>query len=260
LTNYLDLNKLIQRTIIMQDLLKDIVAHTQKLGFLNIVKVTGTDESTLIDSMADDRTVILYGQTANPYPQLIGTFGMPQLEKLRYLVDGKEYQEDATIEIVNGTRNGVDVPTGLHFENKDGDFKNDYRFMSQDVINEKIKTVKFKGVTWHVTVSPTVNAVQRFSFQAGANTEHTTFLAKTDGDKLIFVFGDQASHAGEFVFATGVTGKITKAWTYPVNAVLSILKSADANNTTMSFSNEGAMQLELDSGIATYKYIIPAQA
>jgi len=244
----------------MKDILQDIVAHTNKLGFLNIVKVTGTEDKTLIDSMADDKSVIMYAETTNPYPQMIGTFGMPQLEKLRYLVDGKEYQEDAKIEVVTGDRNGDIIPVGLHFENKDGDFKNDYRFMNQAIIEEKLKTVKFRGVNWHVEVNPTVASIQRFNFQAGANTEHTTFLAKTDGDKLVFVFGDQSSHGGEFVFATGITGKITKAWTWPVNAVLSILKIADANNTTMSFSNDGAMQITLDSGLATYKYIVPAQA
>jgi hypothetical protein len=244
----------------MKDILSDIVAHTNKLGFLNIVKVTGTDEQTLIDSMADDRTVIMYAETANPYPEMIGTFGMPQLEKLRYLLDGKEYQEDAKIEVTMGDRNGETIPVGLHFENKDGDFKNDYRFMNQDIINEKLKTVKFRGVKWDVDVTPALNAIQRSNFQAGANTEHTTFLAKTDGDQLKFIFGDMSSHGGEFVFATGVTGKITKGWTWPVVPVLSILKAADVNNTVMSFSNEGAMQIMLDSGLATYKYIIPAQA
>jgi hypothetical protein len=244
----------------MKDILKDIVDHTQKLGFLNIVKITGTEEKTLIDSMAEDRTVILYAETKDPSPDMIGTFGMPQLEKLRYLLDGKEYQEDATIEVVTAERNGETLPVGLHFENKDGDFKNDYRFMNQAIIEEKLKTVKFRGVTWHVEVEPTVAAVQRFQFQAGANTEHTTFLAKTDGDSLKFTFGDAASHGGEFVFATGVTGKITKGWTWPVAPVLSILKIADANNAKIGFSNDGAMQIELDSGIATYKYIVPAQA
>ena len=244
----------------MKDILQDIVAHTNKLGFLNIVKITGTEEKTLIDSMADDRSVILYAETSTPQPAMIGTFGMPQLEKLRYLVEGKEYQDDAKIELVTANRNGEVLPVGLHFENKDGDFKNDYRFMNQAIIEEKLKTVKFRGVKWDVEVTPTVAAVQRFSFQAGANTEHTTFLAKTDGDKLVFVFGDQSSHGGEFTFATGVTGKITKAWTWPVASVLSILKIADANNATISFSNDGAMQIMLDSGLATYKYIIPANA
>jgi hypothetical protein len=244
----------------MQDLLKDIVAHTQKLGFLNIVKVTGTDQQTLVDSMAEDRTVIMYAETANPHPEMIGTFGMPQLEKIRYLLDCKEYQENAKIEVVISQRNGVDVPTGLHFENQDGDFVNDYRFMNQDVINEKLKTVKFRGVNWDVVVKPTISAIQRFQFQAGANTEHVTFLAKTEGDKLKFIFGDVSSHGGEFIFATNITGKISKALTWPIVPVLAILKIADANNATVSFSDGGAMQIELDSGIATYKYIIPAQA
>lgn len=244
----------------MQDLLKDIVAHTQKLGFLNIVKVTGTSDKTLIDSIEENKSVILYAETTDPYPQLIGTFGMPQLEKLRYLLDGKEYQDDAKIEVVTANRNGEILPVGIHFENKDGDFKNDYRFMNQAIIEEKLKTVKFRGAKWDVEVTPALNAVQRFSFQAGANTEHTTFLAKTDGDQLKFTFGDVSSHGGEFVFATGVTGKLSKGWTYPVSAVLSILKAADVNNTTMSFSDTGALQITLDSGLAVYKYIVPAQA
>ena len=244
----------------MKDILSDIVSHTNKLGFLNIVKVTGTKDKTQIDSMADDRSVIMYAETTEAQTAMTGVFGMPQLEKLRYLLDGKEYQEDAVIEVVVAERNGEKVPVGLHFENKDGDFKNDYRFMNQEIINEKLKTVKFRGAKWDVVVQPTVAAIQRFQFQAGANTEHTTFLAKTDGDKLKFTFGDAATHGGEFIFATGVSGKLTKGWTWPVVPVLSILKIADNNNTTISFSNEGAMQIELDSGLAVYKYIIPAQA
>lgn len=244
----------------MKSILTDIVAHTNKLGFLNIVKVTGTEDKTLIDSMADDRSVIMYAETADPYPDMIGTYGMPQLEKLRYLLDGKEYQEDAKIEVVTADRNGETIPVGLHFENKDGDFKNDYRFMNQEIINEKLKTVKFRGVKWDVEVEPSVAAVQRFQFQAGANTEHTTFLAKTDSGNLKFTFGDAASHGGEFIFAAGVKGNLNKGWTWPVSSVLSILKIADTNNAKISFSNEGAMQITLDSGLAIYKYIIPAQA
>lgn len=244
----------------MKDILADIVAHTNKLGFLNIVKVVGTDEKTSISSMAEDRTVVMYADTNEPQPAMIGTFGMPQLEKLRYLLDCEPYREDAHIELVEGERNGETIPVGLHFENKDKDFKNDYRFMNQDVINEKLKTITFRGVNWDVEVSPTVSAIQRFQVQAGANTEYTTFLAKTEGNKLKFIFGDVGSHGGEFIFANDVTGNLNKGWTWPVSQVLAILKIADANNAKIGFSNEGAMQITLDSGIATYKYIIPAQS
>ena len=244
----------------MQDLLKDIVGHTHNLGFLNIVKITGTEDKTQIDSMADDRTVIMYAETTNPNPDMIGVFGMPQLNKLKYNLDCPEYKENAKIEVVKADRNGDTIPIGLHFENEAGDFKNDYRFMNTEIINEKLKTVKFRGVKWDVEINPTVQSIQRFQFQAAANTEHTTFLAKTDGGNLKFTFGDQSTHGGEFIFATDVSGNLNKGWTWPVASVLSILKIADANNAKVSFSNEGAMQIELDSGIATYKYIIPAQA
>ena len=244
----------------MKDILQDIVSHTQNLGFSTTVKVTGTEKGTTINSMADDRSVIMEAETAAPYPDMIGVFGMPQLNKLKYLVDGSEYKENAKISITTADRNGETIPVGIHFENKDGDFKNDYRFMNTEVINEKMKTVKFRGVKWDVEIEPTVSAVQRFNFQAGAHSEHPTFLAKTDNGNLKFIFGDASTHAGEFIFAMGVDGKLDRGWTWPVMPILSILKIADVNNTKMSLSNEGAIQITLDSGLATYKYIIPAQA
>lgn len=243
----------------MKDILQDVVSHTHNLGFLNIVKITGTKDKTQIDSMADDRTVIMFAETTDPHPDMIGVFGMSQMNKLKYLLDCPEYKDDATIDIVKADRNGVELPVGVHFENKDKDFKNDYRFMNTEVINEKLKTIKFRGVKWDVEIEPTVSAIQRFQFQAQANNEHATFLTRTDGTDLKFTFGDAASHGGEFVFATDVKGKINKSWTWPVMPILSILKIADVNNTKMSISNEGALQLTLDSGLAVYKYIIPAQ-
>ena len=244
----------------MKDILQDIVSHTQNLGFLTTVKVTGTDKGTTINSMADDRSVIMEAEAAAPYADMIGVFGMPQLNKLKYLLDGAEYKEDAKISITKAERNGETLPVGIHFENKDGDFKNDYRFMNTEIINEKMKTVKFRGVKWDVEIEPSVASVQRFNFQAGAHSEHPTFLAKTDNGNLKFIFGDASTHGGEFVFAMGVSGKLDRGWTWPVMPILSILKIADVNNTKMSLSNEGAIQITLDSGLATYKYIIPAQA
>ena len=67
----------------MLDLLKDIISHTHNLGFLDTVKITGDDESTKIDSMADDRSVIMYAEVAAPVLEMQGVFGMPQLNKLK---------------------------------------------------------------------------------------------------------------------------------------------------------------------------------
>jgi hypothetical protein len=244
----------------MIDILKDIVKHTHGLGFLDLVKITGTSDQTAVDSMAEDRSVILQGSFHKPQSEMIGTFGMPQLNKLDIHLKCPEYKEKANITVITGTRNGAETPTGIHFENEKGDFKNDYRFMNAEIINEKLKTVKFKGVKWDVEIEPTVASVQRFNFQATANTEHNSFVVRTEDGNLIFTFGDQSSHGGEFVFAKDVKGTLNKGWSWPVAQVLQILKLSDSAKVTLHFSNEGAMQVTVDSGLGKYQYIIPAQA
>jgi hypothetical protein len=244
----------------MKDILQDIVKHTHGLGFLDLVKITGSESETAIDSMAEDRSVILQGSFHKPQTEMMGTFGMPQLNKLDIHLKCPEYKDKANITVVKGNRNNVEMPVSIHFENEKGDFKNDYRFMNAEIINEKLKTVKFKGVKWDVEIEPTVASVQRFNFQSVANTEHNTFVVRTEDGNLIFTFGDQASHGGEFVFASGVTGTINKGWAWPVAQVLQILKLSDSAKVTLHFSNEGAMQVTVDSGLGKYQYIIPAQA
>ena len=242
----------------MKDILQDIVAHTHALGFLNIVKVNGDDAQTGIDSMAEDRSVIMQANTKNAQVEMKGTFGMPNLNKLDIHLKCPEYKDGATIDVVRQDRNGVQIPTGIHFENATGDFKNDYRFMNADIINEKLKTVKFKGAQWDVEVSPTMASVQRFKMQATANAEETVFTVLTDSTDIKFKFGDASTHAGEFVFATGVTGTLKNEWAWPVQQTLAIL-SLDGDKV-MKFSDQGAMQIQVDSGLATYEYILPAQS
>jgi hypothetical protein len=203
--------------------------------------------------VGEERTVIVQAQFHNPVPEFIGTFGMPNLGKLNTILNIPEYKDDARLTITKKD----DAPTGIHFENATGDFKNDYRFMSAEIVNDKLKTVKFKGVKWGVEIEPSVAAIQRLKFQAQANSEETTFIARTENNNLVFYFGDHSSHAGNFVFAHDVAGSLTKAWSWPVTAVISILSLS--GNKMIRFSDEGAAQITVDSGLAIYNYILPAQ-
>jgi hypothetical protein len=200
----------------------------------------------------------MQANTKTAQVEMKGTFGMPNLNKLDIHLKCPEYKDGASIDVVRQDRNGVQIPTGIHFENATGDFKNDYRFMNADIINEKLKTVKFKGAQWDVEVSPTMASVQRFKMQATANAEETVFTVLTDGTDIKFKFGDASTHAGEFVFATGVTGTLKNEWAWPVQQTLAIL-SLDGDKV-MKFSDQGAMQIQVDSGLATYEYILPAQS
>lgn len=241
----------------MRDYLLDIVSHTHSLGVIDLVKITGTSESTLVNAVGEERVAIVEAQFHNPVPEFIGTFGMPNLGKLNTILNIPEYKEDAKVTIITQNKDGVDVPTGIHFENKDGDFKNDYRFMSAEIVNDQLKTVKFKGVKWGVEIEPSVASIQKLRFQAQANSEETTFIAKIENNNLMFYFGDHSSHAGNFVFAHDVAGSLTKAWHWPVSAVISILSLP--GDKMIRFSDEGAAQITVDSGLAIYNYILPAQ-
>jgi hypothetical protein len=242
----------------MKDFLQDLVAHTHSLGFLPIVKISATGKETSIESMAEDRSVILNAKTHTPVDNLEGVFGMPNLNKLDLHLKCPEYKEGASINIVTQQRNGEDIPTGLHFQNATGDFENDYRFMNQDIINDKLKSVKFKGASWEVEFVPTVSSIQKLKFQAAAHTEETVFQVKTDGSNLVFSFGDASTHAGNFVFQSGITGKLKQTWSWPVNAVQSILGLS--GDITMRIADAGALGITVDSGIAQYEYILPAQS
>jgi hypothetical protein len=243
----------------MKDILQDIVAHTHSLGFLSIVKVTGEGETT-IDSMAEDRSVILSATTNHKIAD--GTFGMPNLDKLNLHLKNPEYQKDAKIEVVHAERNGETVPTHIHFENEAGDFQNDYRFMNKAIIEEKLKTVKFKGANWNVTFKPSIAAIARMKLQSAAHSEEPTFNVSTKdtggSTDLHFSFGDAGTHAGSFVFEAGVEGSLQHTWSWPVSQVQSILNLS--GDITMSISDQGAMQISVDSGMAQYDYILPAQS
>lgn len=237
----------------MKDYLQDIVQHTHSLGIIDLVKIVGTDAITAIDAVGEERTVIVHAQFHNPVPEFIGTFGMPNLGKLNTILNIPEYKDDAKLTITKKD----DFPTGIHFENSAGDFKNDYRFMSAEIVNDQLKTVKFKGVRWGVEIDPSVAAIQRLKFQAQANSGETTFIARTENNNLVFYFGDHSSHAGNFVFAHDVAGTLSKAWSWPLSAVISILSLS--GDKMIRFSDEGAAQITVDSGLAVYNYILPAQ-
>jgi hypothetical protein len=239
----------------MKDILQDVVAHTHALGFLSLVKVTGGSD-TVIDSMADDRSVILNATSQHSVAE--GTFGMPNLDKLALHLKNPEYKENAKIDIVKAERNGETIPTHIHFENATGDFENDYRFMNKAIIEEKLKTVKFKGAAWNVEIAPTQAAIQRMKLMSAAHSEEPTFNVTTKDSNLIFSFGDASTHAGEFVFQHSVEGALQHTWSWPVAQVQSIL-SLDGD-LTMSISDQGAMKITVNSGIATYDYILPAQS
>jgi hypothetical protein len=241
----------------MKDQLNDLISHTQQLGFIDTIKVVGTDKETSITANAEDRTVIITGKLKGPNAEFMGTFGMPNLNKLKTILGFDDYDEHATINMTKQTRNGENIPVAIHFETKSKDFVNDYRLMSKEIAEEKVKAVKFAGASWNVEFEPKVVNIQRLKKQAGANSESPTFVTKTDGTNLKIHFGDVSSHSANFVFESGIQGSLQRAWAWPVKQFLAIMDLA--GDKKIYISDQGAMKITVDSGIADYEYLLPAQ-
>jgi hypothetical protein len=240
----------------MRDYLLDLVEHTHDLGCIDLIKITGDDKSTQIVGIAEDLSVVLEGELKNPHPDFVGTFGMPNLSKLKIILSLQEYKENATLKL--SRRKDTGVLDGIDFSNANGDFRNNYRFMTAEVVTDKLKTPKFKGVTWHIEFEPTVAAIQKLRMQAQANAEEPHFQAKTENGDLKFFFGDHSTHSGNFVFHPGVNGQLKRAWSWPAQQVMSIL--ALTGDKTIRISDDGAAKITVDSGIVVYNYILPAQS
>lgn len=242
----------------IKDILVDILAHTHSLGFLNLLKITGSDTNTLIESIEDKQKVIMYANTKHPVDEFKGVIGLPNLDKLNFLLKNPQYQENATIKVVEGERNGKVRPTEIHFENEAGDFQNDYRFMNAELINERLAGFDFEEPKWDIVIDPAMLAIQKLKLQASANTDENVFRVKTENGNLVFYFGDLSTHAGSFVFHADIKGKLKNSWCWPIAEVVSILNLD--GKITMKISDGGLMQIVVDSGIADYSYNLPGMS
>ena len=242
----------------MRDQLVDIVGHTHKLGILEDVKVIGTAESTKLETEAEDKSVIMRAEFIKEAPEFQGTFGMPGIGQLSTLLNLDEYRENASINVKTKEQNGETVCTGIHFENKNASFENDYRFMTTALVNEKLKTLEFAEPTFEVVLEPSVISIQRLRQQSLANANELLFTSVVEDGNLIFNFGDHSTNSGKFIFAEGASDALNKRWAYPVAQVMGIL--ALAGDIEMKFSNVGALLITCNSGLIKYTYILPAQA
>lgn len=242
----------------MKDYLQDLIQHTHGLGVIELVKIVGTDKETQITAIAEDKSVIVMGTFKNPVADFIGTFGMPNLSKLKTILGFDEYDDKATINVTRGTSIDPNAPTNIHFQTASNDFVNDYRLMSKSIIEEKVKTPLFKGASWNVEFEPSIAGIMRLKKQASANSEEQHFTMTTVNGDIKINFGDPSTHSGNFVFHSGVSGTLSKAWNWPVKVFQSIMDLP--GDKTVKVSDQGATEITVDSGIATYRYLLPAQA
>lgn len=239
-----------------KDILMDVLKHTNSLGVLNKFAVHGTSKTTKVEAIDPDRLVVMKAEFKKPVKDFIGSFGVGSLPTLQSLVKVSNYQgEDATIHIKREERDGEEVPSALEFADADGN-RDYFRFMSQKQIEQTMKVPAFKGVVWNLSIEPEARRVAQLSEAAGIYAgSNPNFSVKTEGSNLVVTIG-MSDAGGRRIFAQNVDGKIENAWNWPLNIFLGILKLG--GDISIHFSDQGACQIDVDSGIAVYKYILPA--
>lgn len=242
------------------DGLRDIVKHTSNLGFIDMVKIIGSDKEAKIETIDADKTVVIYGDMYQPIVGIEATVGLSRIGILKGYMDFPAYSGDnAKIAVEMEMRNNVNVPSEIKFDSGEGHISY-YRFMSESMINDQVKVPPFKGATWNVTVTPEKKSISDLSYYQGTMSAYEKrFTVSVDKGTLNFNVGSGPTDRTIVPFAKNVTGTLKHQWSWPLSQVLAILKlSETAASTSMHFSDMGALKIDIDSGLGKYSYIVPA--
>jgi hypothetical protein len=244
----------------VKDALADISKNVINTGFFDKIRITAEPKITLIEAIDKDKQVILKGQTLEPVQDFAGTFGLSNLQLLTSITSDSEYgHKDTVIELVMAQRDGADVPSELHYTNKSSSFIK-YRFLAASMCPDQPKYVEPK---WDVKIKPVKNRIQQFNWAANSLSQYESyFYPRTVDGELKFFIGEEhaASQRGGVVFATDVTGDFDSAThKWSISHVSSILKLTDSADSEMCLSTKGAIQINLNTGVSTFKYIFPAK-
>jgi hypothetical protein len=242
----------------MKDILQDIINHTLNLSDIDLLKVCGSTTETVIHGKSEKNTVFLTGKFKNPVAEFDGIFGMPNLPKLKTILSfSEEYDDSARITVVKQTdSDGTEQPSTIHFENKSGDFVNDYRLMGKAIVESKVPNVLFKGNRWDTDFEPSVAGIQRLKKQSSLHSEDELFKTTLSAGNLTVHFGNPTNYSGRFVFQQGLSGTLSKTLGWPVKQFISIMDLLGDKH--IYITDQGAMRITVDSGLALYEYLLPA--
>lgn len=243
----------------MKTALSDIIKHT--VAF-ETVKVTGTDKSTKIEGVNEDRHVILTAELKQPIADLKGVFGMTNLPLLGGLLTFTSYLADgSTFNTKRTTQRGADTVEQFEFSDATGAGSSIFRCMSPERIPPQ---AEISPIPWVIEFKPAKARISEFEqLNRLYSSIDKLFSVKTDKKQnLIFTIGDDNSstHRGSMVFETGIAGSITNGPAWTTGHFLAALKLAGENPVTLRISNHGLLNVEIESPFAVYKFLLRANA
>ena len=248
----------------IKDVLKDLVGYAVPLSF-NIVRVTGTDTTTMFEGIDEDRRVVMKATVSSgAISEFKGRFGMPNLKVLKGYVDvfsnlenvDEKTGSDLKIAIQNNFKADPLVPTDIQFSVPTSTAVYRLQREAPNQVNMK------EGIAWDAEViQPPRTKITEFSSFASilSDAGEKNFTVKTVGSMLKFYIGDESGSTSKvnFVFADGIKTKVDPQLYWRCSDFLTIMNLAANANTTVRFSNLGVIQITVDTGIITYDFKLP---
>lgn len=243
----------------MKDALLDIVRHTGNLGFVEVVKITGTETETIIEAIDKDRTLIIKGKLTVPDQALKGEFGVGNMTRLYQLLTHTNFGADtAQITVEEKNERNRKFPIALHFTDSQKQ-KAIFRLMSLDFVPDQ---PRFVGSKWDVTIKPTKSKIAELASMISMYGSVDTYLTfKVVKNELQVWVGSETSATDSMFIKVADDLVDVKPFEmcWPHAQVMSILKSGQDESPEVLISTRGAMQINLNGQQGQYNYILPAR-
>jgi hypothetical protein len=241
----------------MREALQDILRQSGNL--FTTLKITGTDSSTQINAVDDDKTLIFAGQLKQPIKEFNGIFGIRNLSLLSGLLNFASYKTEAATFTAKRRVMG-DVETVEEFNFSDGSRTGAvFRLTAPALIPEIIELSK--PPPWDADFIPDKAKIAEFATLSGLySSVEPTFVPRIAENDLQFLVGNENSstHRASIVFhdGEGITGKITGDLRYSLSQFLSVLKLAGTNPVRVAISGRGIMRINVDTQFGAYDYYL----
>lgn len=243
----------------MKDYIKDLTTNVVSTGFFDKIKISADDKEIKVEALEKGKEVILKGKFNEPIADLKGEFGLSNLSLLQTITSDPEFSStDSTMTVEYETKNAERIPSEISYQNKSKSHIN-YRFMSKQLIPDQ---PTFTEPKWDLVITPTRANTQQFSWVAnGLAVYEQFFIPKVIDNELRFFIGDNtaSTQRGGVVFATNIKQSFSCDYKWKIQQIQAILKIGDNCDCEMALSSKGAIQITLNTGIGTYKYIFPAK-
>ena len=247
----------------MRDILNDLIRHTDGLGFLDTVRVSGDLESTNFDSIDGDRTIIMKANTLVPSEELKGNYGVSRFGVLKGYLKFAGYRSEESKLTIKHRKSGDKDPEELIFSDGHGQ-TSVFRFMSADLL---APPSSFKGKEWDVSFVPDKNKISEFSQLASILSGTEKFFSvkteanKEGGNDLKFVIGDEGSTTDHTVvtMVKNIDGELKGELLWPIQQVLALLNMGLEENVSVDIMNRGALRVTMESPFSHYEYFLPAR-